>query len=261
LQLGSDTVRVTSSYGMAASGQIKVINRPAWFAVTVNNTDPYLKESVYCTLKVMGLNDTLIKEYDRSRVRILIEAKVRENGVERAPTGKVDFNGTSVVDAGNSGYINAGAVFDSGTIVVRVLYDVAGETLIFRFTEDTTNGVTGTSPGVIWEDASLISQVYLYPSPMDFNRPGMLRIAYRLKYDAKVTVRIFSAEGSYVWEKSYRQGGVGGKRGANEMMDGWDGRNRKGKNVGSGAYLVRIKVQSPQGEMEKNIKIGVAGRK
>jgi hypothetical protein len=257
-QLGADTIIVGSSYGPADTCLVRVIPRPDSFAVKVNKTDPYLREAVYCTLEVLDKFGNIIPGYDHALHRIVIETKVRANGVEQTPHGTVDLSGSGVVDEGVNGYITAGAVFDSGRLVVRLLYNVVGETLVVKFREDTT-GIAGRSPGVVWLDPYLLSQVYLYPSPMDFNNTARLKIDYMLKYNSDVEVEIFGAEGSYVYRKSYRSGSSGGMRGSNRIE--WDGRNRHGKNVGSGAYVVRIRVECKEGTMEKRYKIGIAGRK
>jgi hypothetical protein len=256
--LGTDTLIAASSFGLTDTCIVSVIPRPASFDVDVNKTDPYLKEAVLCTLKVLDRFGNIIIGYNQALHRIVIEAVVRTNGVERAPQGAVEYSGVGVVDNGNDGYIQAGAVFDAGRFVVRISYNRAGDSLVFSFREDTTD-ISGAAPAVMWLDPNLLSQVYLFPSPVDFNNNSMMKIDYMLKYDSDVQVRIFSAEGSFVWEKNYRSGAVGGRRSFNHIE--WDGRNRHGKNVGSGAYVVRIRVTCKEGEMEKRYKIGVAGRR
>jgi flagellar hook assembly protein FlgD len=140
---------------------------------------------------------------------------------------------------------------------------VAFESLLVFFRLDDsslTDTVRGVSPRLVWEDPEIISRLVMYPSPVNFNLGQVVKIYYALKFKSDVTIKIVSAEGSLVFGKTYSKGTAnGGQKGFNTVV--WDGKNRNGKNVGSGAYIVKILVDSPEGQVVNTKKIGVIGRK
>ena len=76
-----------------------------------------------------------------------------------------------------------------------------------------------------------------YPNPF---HPGEqpTTIAYKLKDNATVTMKIYTLTGGLVFQKSFPSGQVGGRTGLNEVT--WDGRNGSGQEVASGGYVLEI---------------------
>ena len=90
-----------------------------------------------------------------------------------------------------------------------------------------------------------------YPNP--FHPPGQgTTLAYKLADQAHVTLRIFTASGDLVLEKTFERAAPGGTAGLNTFV--WDGRNAKGDLVASGGYLVLIEAQGT-GEMRRKIAV------
>jgi hypothetical protein len=79
-----------------------------------------------------------------------------------------------------------------------------------------------------------------YPNPFHPPTQGVT-IAYKLADHAKVTLRIFTAQGDLVLRKTFERAGPGGLLGLNEFV--WDGRNGDGKVVASGGYLALIEAE------------------
>jgi hypothetical protein len=79
-----------------------------------------------------------------------------------------------------------------------------------------------------------------YPNP--FHPPDELTtIAYKLRDDATVTLRIFTLSGDLVLRRIYDRSTPGGLAGLNEVT--WDGRNGEKRVVASGGYIVLIEAQ------------------
>ena len=76
-----------------------------------------------------------------------------------------------------------------------------------------------------------------YPNPF---HPGEqpTTIAYKLRDNATVTMKIYTLTGGLVFEKQFASGTTGGIAGLNEFQ--WDGRNGDGTVVASGGYIVYI---------------------
>ena len=79
-----------------------------------------------------------------------------------------------------------------------------------------------------------------YPNP--FHPPAeATTIAYKLKDDSNVTLRIFTQSGDLVREETFAGGATGGHAGLNAWS--WDGRNGHGSAVASGGYVVFIEAR------------------
>ena len=79
-----------------------------------------------------------------------------------------------------------------------------------------------------------------YPNP--FHPPTQpTTIAYQLADNARVSLRIFTLNGSLVRHESFESGTPGGTVGLNEWA--WDGRNGDGRLVASGGYVALMEAQ------------------
>ena len=66
--------------------------------------------------------------------------------------------------------------------------------------------------------------------------------------------------GSFVWKKVFEEGEPGGgSKWDNTVL--WNGKNRKGKWVASGAYIVKIYAESAKGSSQLIRKVGVIGNR
>ncbi len=85
-----------------------------------------------------------------------------------------------------------------------------------------------------------VAYVTNYPNP--FHPPGEgTTLAYKLADNAPVTLRIFTASGDLVLQKSFARSTPGGTVGLNEFV--WDGRNGRGNIVASGGYVLLIEAE------------------
>jgi hypothetical protein len=79
-----------------------------------------------------------------------------------------------------------------------------------------------------------------YPNP--FHPPVQgTTVAWKLDADATVRLRIFTASGDLVFEKTFTRGGPGGTVGLNEWV--WNGANGAGRTVSSGGYVALVEAE------------------
>ena len=79
-----------------------------------------------------------------------------------------------------------------------------------------------------------------YPNP--FHPPSQgTTLAWKLKDDATVTLRIFTQTGDLVLQRTFAKGAQGGVAGLNAWV--WDGANGNGRTVSSGGYLALVEAQ------------------
>jgi len=79
-----------------------------------------------------------------------------------------------------------------------------------------------------------------YPNP--FHPPAQgTTLAWKLKDDATVTLRIFTQSGDLVLQRVFAKGAQGGMAGLNAWV--WDGMNGNGKTVSSGGYVALVEGQ------------------
>jgi hypothetical protein len=143
--------------------------------------------------------------------------------------------------------------------MVYITYSATEESLYFRFTEDSSL-ISGISAGVIWKDPNVLSHVETYPNPYTIGMGPGMKISYVLREKADITIRVFTLDGNFVLEKSFARGTIGGQPGLNDSFF-WDGRNSRGRYVASGAYLMKIWVESDKGNVNLSKKIGISGGK
>lgn len=92
----------------------------------------------------------------------------------------------------------------------------------------------------------------VYPSPFKAIGNNTATISYRLTQNAEVDIRIYSRTGGLVWEKKYESGeepGGVGSPGSPAKLISWDGRNKTGRRVGNGAYIVKVVVKPDNGKL------------
>jgi flagellar hook assembly protein FlgD len=78
-----------------------------------------------------------------------------------------------------------------------------------------------------------------YPNPFGYNQPTTT-IRYLLSRDANVNLTIYDLFGNTVWHREFSSGNEGGRGGLVPNSVIWDGKNEKGQEVGSGAYVLRL---------------------
>ncbi len=104
-----------------------------------------------------------------------------------------------------------------------------------------TLGASGISGNSIMIIPILLTgeQIVNYPNPFGYNQPTTT-IRYVLSQDATVNLTIYDLFGNPVWHREYAPGTEGGRRGPVPNSINWDGKNEKGREVGSGTYVLRI---------------------
>jgi hypothetical protein len=83
-------------------------------------------------------------------------------------------------------------------------------------------------------------QIVNYPNPFGYNQPTTT-IRYILSQGAAVNLSIYDLFGNPVLHRSFAPGTPGGQGGPVPNTFIWDGKNDKGRNVGSGTYILRLR--------------------
>jgi hypothetical protein len=233
------------------------------YVVTTDQRFVDINAQVTCSLKVYDRFNNLMTNYGASRHPIQIQV-VYDPRTKAEDRGQAVMMGSGVTGQDDStGTIAAGTPFTNGCTNILFTYNATEDSLWFRFTED-SSGITGTSPSVVWKDPNILSHVVVYPNPYTMgmrsqpNNVVGVRITYTLRDNSTVWIRIFSAEGTFVWEKAISRGQAGGRPGHNEVI--WDGTNARGRYVGTGAYIMKMWVESPRGPAGATRKIGVVSK-
>ncbi len=87
-------------------------------------------------------------------------------------------------------------------------------------------------------DSGLFSgRIIAFPNPFGYNR-STAEIYYYLNRSSGIDFRIYDPFGNEVVRYKFKQGQPGGRAGVNKVI--WDGRNREGRRVASGIYVVQI---------------------
>src|SRR5262249_28595776 len=79
-----------------------------------------------------------------------------------------------------------------------------------------------------------------YPNPFHPPTEGTT-LAWKLDDFAEVTLRLFTASGDLVLQRTFARGTPGGMPGLNEWV--WDGKNGQGRVVASGGYVALVEAQ------------------
>ncbi len=80
-----------------------------------------------------------------------------------------------------------------------------------------------------------------YPNPFIAGKE-MTQIEYYLEKDSDVELKIYNIYGKVLWTKKINKGSDGGREGGNTIY--WDGKSDNGYIVGSGLYILKIKVKN-----------------
>ncbi len=140
---------------------------------------------------------------------------------------------------GNGDMLDEALLTDtSGIAVARFLCTRA------RFAEfDTIRIISGAVESLIGiyvdipDSAVMLGKIVAFPNPFGFNRDAA-EIVYYLNRSGAVDVRIFDPFGNEVVDWRFAAGEPGARAGINRLM--WNGRNRNGRRVASGVYVVQV---------------------
>jgi len=110
--------------------------------------------------------------------------------------------------------------------------------------------------------ADNIEDLKCYPIPFSpFKNDGVLKIKYSLRYstESEIMIKIFTLTGELVYSKTYPKGSgsvtAGIAAGPREVII-WNGKNKDGRYVADGGYILQIKAIPSTGEEEvKYVKI------
>lgn len=108
-----------------------------------------------------------------------------------------------------------------------------------------------------------IEQFKCYPMPFSpFEGSGTLSLEYSLRYtkESEVNIKIFTLTGELVYSKVYPVGSgdatAGISLGTRTVEDVWDGKNKDGRYVADGGYILQFKATPVTGGEEvKYVKI------
>ncbi len=152
---------------------------------------------------------------------------------------------------GNGDMLDEALLTDTlGAVVGRFLCTRAhfAEFDTIRISSGTAESLIGIYVNI--PDSGLISgKIIAFPNPFGYNR-STAEIYYYLNHSSGVDLRIYDPFGNEVISYKFRQGEPGGRAGVNRVI--WDGRNREGRRVASGVYLVQILGQLHTGTIFKS---------
>lgn len=83
----------------------------------------------------------------------------------------------------------------------------------------------------------MLGNIIAFPNPFGFNRDAT-EICYYLPKSAPIDFRIYDPFGNEVISRQFRPGEEGAKAGVNRVV--WNGRNKEGRRVATGVYVVQI---------------------
>jgi hypothetical protein len=122
----------------------------------------------------------------------------------------------------------------------------------------TLAGVLMLSGWGIWGANALptarLESLINYPNPFDSRQTATV-IAYTLKQDSRVSVRLFSLLGQPVRSWEFSAGQAGARAGENRLA--WDGTDESGQKVSAGGYVCQLLVEEQSGLVQGVRKIGV----
>ncbi len=113
------------------------------------------------------------------------------------------------------------------------------------------SGVAESLMGIyvdIPDSVVMLGKIIAFPNPFGFNQDAA-EIFYYLNRSVPIDFRIYDPFGNEVISYKFNQGEEGAKAGINRVL--WDGRNRWGRKVASGVYVVQIIGQLHTGTIVK----------
>ena len=142
------------------------------------------------------------------------------------------------VIAGNGDMLDSALLSDTlGRVTARFLCSRArGDELnTIKVTADT---VVTADIFVEMPDPSLLDgNIVVFPNPFGFNQ-DRAKITYYLRAAAPMTVTIYDTFGNEITNWKFGTGLEGARAGVNRIY--WDGRNRSGRRVANGIYVVQV---------------------
>ncbi len=179
------------------------------------------------------------KEKLRKEEKANISVVVKDIYANPVSATAVDF----IVKQG-SGNLSAGTVYTDFNGYASVIYtapDANLENIICASV--TINAAVHSKEIKIISSKSTTDKKVIknYPNPFIAGKETT-QIEYYLEKDSEVEIKIFNIYGKVLWTKKINKGDDGAREGGNTVI--WDGKSDKGYTVGSGIYLLKIKVKN-----------------
>lgn len=262
-----DDIALMSDFSFSATPAETTLRDSAVFNLEFNYAGP--NQNIWAR-EVSGL-------YESYRTQLEIRARGRQLEIAAPDTVRagetayvrvrvLDANGLPIiadvcrfaVTRGSGDMLDAALLTDTlGLVTARFLCTRA------RFAEHDTirisSGAVDSLTGIyvqIPDSALLRGGIIAVPNPFGFNRQSC-EIFYYLSRSAPVTVAIYDPFGSEVASWKFSPGQMGALSGVNKVV--WNGRNRQGRRVANGIYVVHVLSQLHTGTtFNGTYRLGVA---
>lgn len=262
-----DVIAARSDFSFSVTPAETTLRDSAVFQVQFNTAGP--NQNIWA-LEIGGAYESYRTQLDiRARGRqleIVAPDTIRAGETAHVRVRVLDANSLPIVATvcrfavikGNGDMLDPALLTDTlGFVTARFLCTRA------RFAEhDTlriTAGVVDSFVGIyvdIPDSAVMRGEIIAVPNPFGFNGQGC-EIFYYLQRSAPTTVSIYDPFGNEVITWKFAAGHEGAQSGVNRIV--WDGRNRHGRRVANGIYVVQVLSQLHTGTtFNSTYRIGVA---
>lgn len=199
---------------------------------------------------------TFILSTDKEKLRknetAIISAEVRDIYGNPVSMTAVDF----IIKQGD-GSLSAGTINTNYDGIAAVIYTAPDANI-----ENIIQAAVTINADVQKKEVKIVSSksttdkrvVKNYPNPFIAGKENT-QIEYFLEKDSDVELKIFNMYGRVLWSKKIKKGENGARAGGNTIT--WDGRADSGYIIGSGLYILRIKITNDDEKytIERNIAI------
>lgn len=237
-----DTISLGSTKPYASSPEVGVLREPVAFSLQVNETGDnfvWVRDSL---TKAQSYKTSLHVRSRGAMLEIDAPDTVRSGETASVRIRVLDANARPVVAA----LVLTSVPYGSGRMLVpALLTDTLGfATAHFLCTPSpaaerdsirVSSGEADTMFGIFVSHLS--DQLFAFPNPFGYNLDRAL-ISYHLRRAMPITLSIYDPFGNEVWSRRFRQNDAGAKSGDNVVY--WDGRNKGGRRVANGIYVVQV---------------------
>lgn len=245
VDVGNDTVYLTSDFAISSDPTQAVLHDSAVFAVAFDSTGE--NQNIW----------TISNNFESYRSMVDVEAKTKKivtNHPDTLRAGSMTTIEATLYDANDqiikgkyttfSVVHGTGVMLDSsgltdtmGAIKVRFECKAATtpETDTIAIQADDYTYLIGIF--IEGDPTVLEGRIIAFPNPFGYNQ-NWTEIQYILPTSCDITMAIYDPFGNPVLSREYEQGEEGAKNGVNKVT--WDGRDQKGKRVANGIYVIKF---------------------
>jgi len=185
------------------------------------------------------------------------ETAIISAGVKDIYGNPVSMTAVDFIIKQGSGSLSAGTINTNYDGIASVIYTAPDANM-----ENVIQAAVTINASVQTKEVKIVSSksttdknvIKNYPNPFIAGKENT-QIEYFLEKDSDIELKIFNMYGRVLWSKKIKKGENGARAGGNTIF--WDGKADAGYLVGSGLYVLRIKVTNDDEKyiIERNIAI------